>query len=89
MTWTPPQWYDLAACKGMADLRDANPFFCADEEPHRVKLAKNTEAKRVCGLCPVRGECEGLVAERGWEWAEEGVWHGVSAGARRKAGRAA
>lgn len=48
----PPEWADLAACRG----RDVNTFDV--ELPSDGTMTRTVEqAKRVCAACPVRREC--------------------------------
>ena len=67
---TVPAWLADAACKGMG----AAVFFPAWGQ-------RATEAKRVCGHCPVSGECLAAALAMGHQ---HGVWGGLTARERRR-----
>lgn len=63
-------WWDRAACLGAPD----EAFF-----PERG--GSTYEAKKLCKICPVKGECLEYALEGNEAW---GVWGGLSEKERRK-----
>jgi WhiB family transcriptional regulator, redox-sensing transcriptional regulator len=63
-------WWDRAACLGVDD----EAFF-----PERG--GSTYEAKKLCRICPVKGECLEYALENDESW---GVWGGMSERERRK-----
>lgn len=58
-----PPWMDDAACKGT----DLAPFFSTDS-------VNKTYATRICGGCPVRGEC----LDYALVFDLDGIWGGLT-----------
>lgn len=70
----PVNWRDLALCQGM----DTALFFpVSSAGPVLVDI---TEAKRVCGLCPVQQQCLKWAADQG---VDHGIWGGHTEAERR------
>ena len=69
-TLTVPAWHADAACRGVS----VEVFFPAWGQ-------RPTEAKRVCGRCPVSGEC--LAAALAMD-SQHGVWGGLTARERKR-----
>jgi WhiB family redox-sensing transcriptional regulator len=67
-------WRDLALCQGM----DTNTFFPAGSAG--PILADVTEAKKVCGRCPVQIPCLTFAADQG---IDHGIWGGLTEIERR------
>lgn len=68
-------WRDLALCQGM----DPNTFFPVSSKG--AVLTDITEAKRVCGLCPVQGPCLIWAVDQG---VDHGIWGGLTETERRE-----
>ena len=67
-----PNWHESAACRGHGpDL-----FFM--EQPTRLVIA---EAKAVCSICPVRGQCLQFAMDTN---QIHGIWGGLNMFERRK-----
>jgi WhiB family transcriptional regulator, redox-sensing transcriptional regulator len=71
--------WTLAAC------RDEHPELFFPVGTEGPALAQLAEAKRVCGTCPVMGECLRWALETG---QDDGVWGGTSEDERRAMRRA-
>lgn len=54
-----PKWSDRGLCR----YEDADLWF-PDGTTNMYALAQTAEAKRICGLCPVRRDCLNAVMER-------------------------
>jgi WhiB family redox-sensing transcriptional regulator len=67
---TDPDWEDHAACNGVP----AEVFFPQRGDP-------STQAKEICGGCPVRDDCLAAAMLRGEKW---GIWGGLSERERRQ-----
>lgn len=67
-------WRGLALCQGM----DTNTFFpVGSAGPLLIDI---TEAKRVCGRCPVQRQCLDFAADQG---VDHGIWGGLTEQERR------
>jgi WhiB family transcriptional regulator, redox-sensing transcriptional regulator len=62
------EWHDRGLCVG----ENPDIFFPSHGDP-------GTEARRICGSCPVREEC----LEYATEADEDGIWGGLDQGERR------
>jgi WhiB family transcriptional regulator, redox-sensing transcriptional regulator len=76
----PEQWMLYAACIGRTDL-----FFAPDDSESRAERRnRESQAKRVCVECLVRGEC---LAEAMHSDERFGIWGGLTERERRAARR--
>lgn len=71
---TGADWRDLARCQGM----DTNTFFPSSSAG--PVLADITEAKKVCGRCPVQTPCLTFAVDHG---IDHGIWGGLTEAERR------
>jgi WhiB family redox-sensing transcriptional regulator len=62
------EWHGRGLCVG----EDPDVFFPSDGDP-------GTEARRICGICPVRDDC----LEYSIEADEDGIWGALDQGERR------
>lgn len=69
------RWTDAAACRG----EDIALFFGRENERGADKDAREQEAKDICGMCPVRGDC---LEEALREAPQYGIWGGMTADER-------
>lgn len=67
------EWMELAACLDV----DPELFF-----PEPGGYDKGRAARRICGSCPVRGECLQFAVDTSEQY---GIWGGMSLAERRKA----
>ena len=63
-------WQDRAACRGM----DALVFFAPDHEARPEREIRETKAKAVCTLCPVRMQCLDYALRNS---IRHGIWGGL------------
>ena len=67
-----PTWRDDASCRGM----DISVFF-----PDESDVAAISNAKNICGGCPVQQDCVAYAVEHN---QTDGVWGGTTRQERRK-----
>ncbi|WP_419179545.1 WhiB family transcriptional regulator [Rhodococcus opacus] len=73
-------WRTLGLCYGTK----RSVFFSPDNERRHARRRRETQAKRICGRCPVIAECR----EHALQAAESfGVWGGMSEAERSRSGR--
>ena len=69
------RWRRRAACQ------DADPDLFFPIGPAGPALAQVTEAKTICGRCPVREACLSFALRTG---QDEGIWGGLTSDERRR-----
>ena len=74
-----PHWYTFAECRGLTTSDRDDIFF-----PSRGDAT--APAKKICAVCPVRGECLDHALTHGEKY---GIWGGLSERERRRIRRAA
>lgn len=78
---TDTSWRSRSACR---DTEDPDVFFAPDGEHHgKTRDAREYRAKKICGPCPVSGNCLAFALATD----ERGIWGGLNDDQRRSVKR--